>query len=270
MPPASRRRATSSCATTAAAAGRGEADAAPRAPRRRRGAARATGRAIRSRSSRRTATSYGRGTDRRQGDGVDLRREPAAARSRKASCPSRDIILALTADEESGDANGAEWLVKEHRDAHRRRVRDQRGRRRHADAGWASHSSSSCRRRRRCTPTSRSTATNPGGHSSVPRPDNAIYQLADGARRARALQLSRRAESRSTRAFFEQTAKVETPEIAAAMRAIVANPNDCGRGRATLSQRRRATTRCCARRASRRGSPAATRTTRCRRRRRRT
>src|SRR4051794_32651867 len=28
--------------------------------------------------------------------------------------PSRDIILALTADEESGDANGAEWLVKEH------------------------------------------------------------------------------------------------------------------------------------------------------------
>src|SRR3954465_4937133 len=29
--------------------------------------------------------------------------------------PSRDIILALTADEESGDANGPEWLVKDHR-----------------------------------------------------------------------------------------------------------------------------------------------------------
>jgi hypothetical protein len=28
------------------------------------------------------------------------------------------------------------------------------------------------------------------------------------------------------RAFFEQTAKVEKPEVAAAMRAIVANPND--------------------------------------------
>src|SRR5215218_3143559 len=30
--------------------------------------------------------------------------------------PTRDIILALTADEEGGDANGVEWLVKEHRD----------------------------------------------------------------------------------------------------------------------------------------------------------
>ena len=29
--------------------------------------------------------------------------------------PSRDIILALTADEESGDANGPEWIVKDHR-----------------------------------------------------------------------------------------------------------------------------------------------------------
>ena len=34
----------------------------------------------------------------------------------RATSPDRDIILALTADEEGGDANGAEWLVKDHRD----------------------------------------------------------------------------------------------------------------------------------------------------------
>src|SRR3954467_7085934 len=30
--------------------------------------------------------------------------------------PERDLILALTADEEGGDFNGAEWLVKNHKD----------------------------------------------------------------------------------------------------------------------------------------------------------
>jgi acetylornithine deacetylase/succinyl-diaminopimelate desuccinylase-like protein len=67
--------------------------------------------------------------------------------------------------------------------------------------------------------------TNPGGHSSVPRPDNAIHQLAEGLAR-----LARHrfpvALNPVTRAFFEQTARVERPEMAAAMRAVVANPAD--------------------------------------------
>jgi acetylornithine deacetylase/succinyl-diaminopimelate desuccinylase-like protein len=29
--------------------------------------------------------------------------------------PSRDLILALTADEESGTSNGVDWLLKNHR-----------------------------------------------------------------------------------------------------------------------------------------------------------
>jgi acetylornithine deacetylase/succinyl-diaminopimelate desuccinylase-like protein len=71
------------------------------------------------------------------------------------------------------------------------------------------------------------TATNPGGHSSVPRPDNAIYELADALGRVAKFSFPV-ALNPTTRAFFEQTAKVETPDVATAMRAIVANPNDAG------------------------------------------
>ena len=141
--------------------------------------------------------------------------------------PSRDIILALTADEEGGDANGAAWLVKEHRDL--------------VDAAYAINEGGggtltgsgmdvkplfhSVQAAEKVYQDFTLTATNPGGHSSVPRPDNAIYQLADALARLPKFAFPV-ALNPTTRAFFEQTAKVEKPEIAAAMRAIVANPGD--------------------------------------------
>src|SRR6185503_17781434 len=64
-----------------------------------------------------------------------------------------------------------------------------------------------------------------GGHSSVPRPDNAIYELANAL--GRVAKYSFPVElNPTTRGFFAQTAKVEKPAIAAAMRAIVKNPKD--------------------------------------------
>ena len=141
--------------------------------------------------------------------------------------PSRDIVLALTADEEGGDANGAEWLVKEHRDL--------------VDAAYAINEGGggtltgsgmevkplfhSVQAAEKVYQDFTLTATNPGGHSSVPRPDNAIYQLADALARLPKFAFPV-ALNPTTRAFFEQTAKVEKPEIAAALRAIVANPGD--------------------------------------------
>src|SRR4029077_7568064 len=69
------------------------------------------------------------------------------------------------------------------------------------------------------------TATNAGGHSSVPRPDNAIYELSDAL--SRLARFSFPVElNPTTRAFFQETAKVEKPDLAAAMRAIAANPQD--------------------------------------------
>ncbi|MGE5099555.1 MAG: M20/M25/M40 family metallo-hydrolase [Deltaproteobacteria bacterium] len=141
--------------------------------------------------------------------------------------PTRDIILALTSDEESGDANGAEWLVKDHRDL--------------IDAAFAINEGgggtltgsgmdvkplfNSIQAAEKVYQDFTFTATNPGGHSSVPRPDNAIYELVDALARLARFAFPV-ALNPTTRAFFEQTAKVEKPDVAAAMRAIVANAND--------------------------------------------
>src|SRR5512143_98329 len=141
--------------------------------------------------------------------------------------PTRDIILALTSDEESGDANGAKWLVKEHREL--------------IDAAYALNEGgggtlagtgmdvkplfNSIQAAEKVYQDFTLTATNPGGHSSVPRPDNAIYELVDALARLAKFSFPV-ALNPTTRAFFEQTAKVEKPDVAAAMRAIVASPSD--------------------------------------------
>ena len=58
---------------------------------------------------------YGRGTsDMKNSDAMMV---TTLIRLRKEGFrPSRDIIVALTADEESGTSNGVDWLVNHHRD----------------------------------------------------------------------------------------------------------------------------------------------------------
>jgi acetylornithine deacetylase/succinyl-diaminopimelate desuccinylase-like protein len=67
--------------------------------------------------------------------------------------------------------------------------------------------------------------TNPGGHSSAPRPLNAINQLAAALVRIGHYQFKPEL-SDLTRAYFVQAAKYEEPAIAAAMRAFAADPTD--------------------------------------------
>ncbi len=69
------------------------------------------------------------------------------------------------------------------------------------------------------------TVTNPGGHSSAPRPDNAIVQLATALTRIGAYHFKPETNE-ITRAYFVQAAKYEAPATAAAMRAFAANPAD--------------------------------------------
>ena len=137
--------------------------------------------------------------------------------------PDRDVILALTADEEGGDANGVSWLIEHHKDL--------------IDAAYAINEGGGGSLRDG-TPVFNTvqaaekvytdftlTARNRGGHSSVPRPDNAIYQLANALVRLSQFRFPVQLNEVS-RTFFERTAALESPEVAAAMRAIVANPND--------------------------------------------
>ena len=142
---------------------------------------------------------------------------------REGWVPDRDVILALTADEEGGDANGVEWLIAEHRDL--------------IDAAYAINEGGggSLRDGKPLLNTVQAaekvpvnftlTATNRGGHSSVPRPDNAIYELARGLVKLADYRFPVQLNEVS-RAFFSNTAPLETPAVGAAMRAIVANPND--------------------------------------------
>ena len=147
--------------------------------------------------------------------------------------PDRDLILALTADEENGDANGVEYLIANHRDL--------------IDAAYAINEGGggvieggrpvlhAVQAAEKVYTDFTVTATNPGGHSSVPRPDNAIYQLAEALGRVAKLQFPV-VLNEITRPFFARTALVEPrAEMAAAMRAIVANPADAAAA-ATLSK----------------------------------
>ena len=58
---------------------------------------------------------YGRGTeDMKEGDAILVTN--FIRLKKEGYVPDRDLILALTADEEGGSANGVDWLMKEHRD----------------------------------------------------------------------------------------------------------------------------------------------------------
>jgi acetylornithine deacetylase/succinyl-diaminopimelate desuccinylase-like protein len=141
--------------------------------------------------------------------------------------PDRDLILALTADEEGGNLNGVEWLIANHKDLIDAAYAINEG-----GGGALAQQGSDVRPLLQSIQAAEKvpenyilTVHNTGGHSSVPRPDNAIYSLADGLSR-----LSRYtfpvALNPVTSGFLVETAKVEQPEVAAAMRALAANPLD--------------------------------------------
>jgi acetylornithine deacetylase/succinyl-diaminopimelate desuccinylase-like protein len=142
---------------------------------------------------------------------------------REGYVPDRDIILALTADEEGGEMNGAQWLVNTHRPV--------------IDAAYAINEGGggalangkpflqSVQATEKVSINLTASTHNRGGHSSVPRSDNAIYQLAAGLMKLSAYRFPVQLNEVS-RAFFERTAAIESPELGVAMRAIAKNEHD--------------------------------------------
>jgi acetylornithine deacetylase/succinyl-diaminopimelate desuccinylase-like protein len=132
--------------------------------------------------------------------------------------PERDLILALTADEEGGNFNGVDWLVKNHKDL--------------IDAEFAINEGGGGNMRKGKYLTNevqasekvfqnfRLEVTNPGGHSSLPVKDNAIYHLSEGLARLAKFDFPVQLNE-VTRAYFERSAAVESdPKVAADMRAV--------------------------------------------------
>jgi acetylornithine deacetylase/succinyl-diaminopimelate desuccinylase-like protein len=166
---------------------------------------------------------YGRGTqDMKDGDAIMV---TTLIRMKKEGFrPSRDIILALTADEESGSSNGVDWLLQHHRDL--------------IDAEFVlNHDGSSIVSEHgkplyyeldgteKVYGDFQLMTTNPGGHSSLPVPDNAIYALADGLARLEKYEFPFELNT-LTRGYFEQMSTIETGQRAVDMKAILHTPPD--------------------------------------------
>ena len=142
---------------------------------------------------------------------------------REGYVPDRDIIIALTADEESGPANGVDWLLKNHKELVDAALVINEG-----GGGTLRNGKplfNSVQATEKITTNFTLKATNRGGHSSVPRADNAITALADALAKVGRHNFPVRFND-VTRAFFAKTADVEEPALGRAMKALVANPND--------------------------------------------
>ena len=143
--------------------------------------------------------------------------------------PKRTVKLALTCGEEtSGAFNGAEWLSKNKRDL--------------IDAGFALNEggggkstgplsqggkllNQSMQVGEKAYQDFTITATNPGGHSSQPVRDNAIYALSAAMLRLRDYEFPVEFNE-ITRAYFLKSGALRHDATGAAMQALVANPAD--------------------------------------------
>jgi acetylornithine deacetylase/succinyl-diaminopimelate desuccinylase-like protein len=139
--------------------------------------------------------------------------------------PSRDLILALTADEELyGDEDGIDWLLK-----HRREL---------IDAEYSLNSDAGDFLTRNGKPYSVALSAgdkkevilqlvtrNRGGHGSRPRDDNAIYELNAAVDRVAKLKFPAVLND-VTRAQFTTMSMLEAGDVAVDMKAVAQNPPD--------------------------------------------
>ena len=166
---------------------------------------------------------YGRGTeDMKAGDALLV---TSFIRLKKEGyTPDRDLILALTADEEGGTANGIEWLVKNHRDW--------------IDAEYAINLDggefekdngkrllAGLQASEKVYVDYQFESLNPGGHSSLPSRDNAIYHLADALARLENFSFPVHVNE-ITQNYFLKTAALSSGQTADDLRAVAKDAPD--------------------------------------------
>ena len=166
---------------------------------------------------------YGRGTqDMKDADATVI--ESLIRLKREGWVPKRDIVLALTADEEGGKSNGVDWLLKNRPELMRAEFvlnPDSGG----VELRGGKATAMGVEATEKTYADFRLTATNRGGHSSLPRPDNAIYELMRALGKLEATPFPVELND-VTRAELAEEAKITTPERAAAIRGVLATPPD--------------------------------------------
>jgi len=164
---------------------------------------------------------YGRGTrDMKAGDAILV--EAFLRLKREGYQPDRDLIVALTADEEAGDSNGVDWLLKEHKDwidaeycinldgGEFERLRGER-----VLAGLQASE--------KVYADYQFETINPGGHSSIPGPDNAIYELAAALGKLEKFSFPVKIND-ATRSYFAESANFTSESLAADLRGAAQQP----------------------------------------------
>ncbi len=166
---------------------------------------------------------YGRGTQ-------DVKDSDAALVTslillkRAGYVPKRDLIVALTADEEGGPDNGVDWLLKNRADLVTAGVVI------NPDAGGVELKDGrpielDIEATEKLYADFQITATSAGGHSSLPRPDNPIYEVGDALARLEAKPFLAELNA-VTRAYLETEEKTATPERRALLQRVLAAPMD--------------------------------------------
>jgi acetylornithine deacetylase/succinyl-diaminopimelate desuccinylase-like protein len=151
---------------------------------------------------------YGRGTsDMKDGDTAVL---TSLIRLKKEGfVPDRDIIVAFTADEEGDWAqDGMRYLVAKHRDLIDAAIAINPD----GGSGEIDHDKRidfGIETSQKTYVTFHFEVTNKGGHSSEPRPDNAIYELTDGLEKLSKFQFPIKTNA-TTRLYFERMAALKT------------------------------------------------------------
>ncbi len=165
---------------------------------------------------------YGRGTqDMKEGDAILVAN--FIRLKKEGFQPDRDLILALTADEEGGNYNGIEWFVKHYWDWIDAEycvnldglAKSQKGRASlfNIDVSEKVYADFTLE------------TTNPGGHSSVPRRDNAIYSLAAALTRLQAFSFPLKLND-VTRKYLEYSAQKAEGQRSADLLAAAKIPPD--------------------------------------------
>jgi acetylornithine deacetylase/succinyl-diaminopimelate desuccinylase-like protein len=132
--------------------------------------------------------------------------------------PSRDLIVALTADEEGGgDANGVAWLLKNHRDLIDAEYCLNEGGGGQIKGGRKIVNEVQAAEKHYATFVLE--VTNKGGHSSLPEKDNAIYRLAQAVSKLSDYDFPVHL-TEVTRAFFGRTGGVVGGQDGADMKAV--------------------------------------------------
>ena len=139
--------------------------------------------------------------------------------------PKRTIKLALTCGEETTFAfNGAQWLAQNHPELIAAEFALNEGGGGRLD-GAGKRQLLAVQVGEKAAQNYTFVTTNPGGHSSAPTPDNAIYELADAIKAVQGFEFPVHFTD-TTRAYFSATAERADSEQAAAIRRLLADPTD--------------------------------------------